>query len=199
MKIIGITGGVGAGKSAVLEYLSARYEARVIQADQAGHRLMEPQGPCYEPVLRLFGNEVLDSEGRLDRKAIGKKAFGDGELLSRLDGIIHPAVKTCIKEQIAMAQSAGVKYFVVEAALLIEDDYGAICDEMWYIYTSEPVRRRRLKESRGYTDGYISEIMGKQMPEEVFYKACQVVIDNSFSMENTQEQIDKRMQIYEIM
>lgn len=199
MRIIGITGGVGAGKSAVLNYLEERYGAVVVQADHVGHLVMEPGESCYEPVLELFGDEMKNPDGRLNRKAIGQKVFGDDTLLRKLNAIIHPAVKTYIRGRIADEKEKGTTFFIIEAALLIEDDYGAICDEMWYIYTSEPARRQRLKESRGYTDEYISRIMGEQSSDEVFRRACDWVLDNSFSFESTRKQIDKRMQQYESM
>ena len=87
----------------------------------------------------------------------------------------------------------------MEAALLLEDNYDLICDEVWYIFTTEEVRRKRLKESRGYTDEYISNIIKKQLSEEVFREKCQVVIDNSGSVEETRDQIDKRMNVDEVM
>lgn len=193
MKIIGITGGVGAGKSEILSYLKEKYHAVVVQADKAGHLVMEPDGSCYEPVLQLFGASVKNPDGTLNRKAIGQQVFGNDMLLIKLNQIIHPAVKHYIREQISFAKKEQKEYFIIEAALLIEDDYGAICDEMWYIYTSESVRRQRLKTSRGYTDEYITRILGNQLSDTEFRKACPVVIDNSFSFENTKEQIDKRM------
>lgn len=199
MKIIGITGGVGAGKSEILKYLENEYKAVVVQADKAGHLVMEPGGSCYEPVRRLFGDGVKNPDGTLNRRAIGQIVFGNEASLKKLNAVIHPAVKEYIKEQIAIAKESGRKLFVIEAALLIEDDYGAICDELWYIYTGEPVRRQRLKENRGYTDEYITRIMGEQLPEEVFRRECGWTLDNSFSFENTKEQIDKRMKQYEIM
>lgn len=199
MKIIGITGGVGAGKSEILKYLENEYKAVVVQADKAGHLVMEPGGSCYEPVRRLFGDGVKNPDGTLNRRAIGQIVFGNEASLKKLNAVIHPAVKEYIKEQIAIAKKSGRKLFVIEAALLIEDDYGAICDELWYIYTCEPVRRQRLKENRGYTDEYITRIMGEQLPEEVFRRECGWTLDNSFSFENTKEQIDKRMKQYEIM
>lgn len=199
MKVIGITGGVGAGKSEILNYLENKYRAVVVQADIVGHLVMEPGGSCYEPVLQLFGDGIKNPDGTLNRKAIGQFVFGNDVQLEKINAIIHPAVKKYIREQIAIARENGQKIFVIEAALLIEDDYGAICDEMWYIYTSEPVRRQRLKASRGYTDEYISRIMGDQLSDEAFRRSCDWTLDNSFSFENTKEQIDKRMQQYEIM
>ena len=124
---------------------------------------------------------------------MGQLIFSDTSLLEKTNQILHPAVKAYIKNAIAAAEKENVPVFVIEAALLIEDDYGAICDELWYIYTRESVRRERLKSSRGYTDEYITNIMKKQLSDETFRSACDFVIDNSESPAFTKEQIDKRM------
>ena len=95
-----------------------------------------------------------------------------------------------IKEQIAIAKESGRKLFVIEAALLIEDDYDEICDELWYIYTSEPIRRQRLKESREYSDEKIDAIMASQLSEESFRKVCKIVIENNDVFEETCKRLD---------
>lgn len=193
MKIIGITGGVGAGKSTVLSYLEEAYGARIIQADQVANKIKEPGESCYDAIVQLLGPSVLLENGFIDRKRMGQLIFSDTSLLEKTNQILHPAVKAYIKNAIAAAEKENVPVFVIEAALLIEDDYGAICDELWYIYTRESVRRERLKSSRGYTDEYITNIMKKQLSDETFRSACDFVIDNSESPAFTKEQIDKRM------
>ena len=193
MKIIGITGGVGAGKSTVLSYLEEAYGARIIQADQVANKIKEPGESCYDAIVQLLGPSVLLENGFIHRKRMGQLIFSDTSLLEKTNQILHPAVKAYIKNAIAAAEKENVPVFVIEAALLIEDDYGAICDELWYIYTRESVRRERLKSSRGYTDEYITNIMKKQLSDETFRSACDFVIDNSESPAFTKEQIDKRM------
>ena len=96
MKIIGITGGVGAGKSTVLAYLEEKYNAFVIQADEVGHIVMEPGQECYEQVIRLFGKDVIKKDKTIDRKRVSDVVFGQPDLLERLNRIIHPAVKRYI-------------------------------------------------------------------------------------------------------
>lgn len=197
MRIIGITGGVGAGKSEILNYLSEQYHAPVIQADRVAHFLMEPGQVCYGPVTDLLGDSVKAEDGVINRRAMGEKIFGNAALREQINKIIHPAVKEYVRQRIAKAKMQDAKFFIIEAALLIEDDYGAICDELWYIYTSEEVRRERLAASRGYTEAYARQIMSNQLPDAVFRRECDFVIDNNGSMEHTKEQIDRRMQIYE--
>lgn len=194
MKVIGVTGGVGAGKSAILSYLEEKYQARVILADQVANKLKEPGECCYEAIVRLFGSSILLEDGTINRKRMGQIIFNDNELLQKTNKIIHPAVKSYIIQEMKKASEDGISFFVIEAALLIEDNYREICDELWYIYTREDVRRERLKTSRGYTDEYITNIIKKQLPDAVFKKECDVIIDNSESLEFTKEQIDAKMQ-----
>ena len=199
MKIIGVTGGVGAGKSAILSYLQERYDAYVILADVVANELKEPGAPCYQPIIDLLGHDILQEDGTINRKAMGKKIFSDTQLLQKVNAIIHPAVKQFIIEEIETHKKQNTKVFVIEAALLLEDHYDAICDEVWYINTSEEVRRQRLKASRGYSDEYITDIIKKQLSEEEFRSRCDYIIDNSGELTFTKEQIDKRMLNNEIM
>lgn len=199
MKIIGVTGGVGAGKSAILSYLEEQYQAKVVLADQVANDVKEPGAVCYQPIVELLGKSILLEDGSINRKAMGQMIFSDEKLLGRVNGIIHPAVKSYIKDLIAEHKSIGTEVFVIEAALLLEDNYDAICDEVWYIYTSEEVRRQRLKASRGYSDEYTTDIMKKQLSDEVFRSRCDFVIDNSGELKDTKEQIDKRLQKNEVI
>ena len=99
MKIIGITGGVGAGKSTVLNYLEKHLSACVIQADQVGHQVMEPGGRCYDQVISLFGKKIIKSDKTIDRKAVSDVVFCNEQMRCRLNEIIHPAVKAFILEK----------------------------------------------------------------------------------------------------
>ena len=189
MKVFGITGGVGAGKSEVLTYLGQNYDATVIQADEAGYLVMLPGGECYGEIVKLFGRQITTETGELDRKRIAEIVFRDEEKLKALNAIVHPAVKRYIKKAIAAAEKAGTEYVFVEAALLIEEKYDEICDELWYIYTSEENRRARLKQSRGYSDEKISEMFESQLCENEYRRHCKVVIDNNGTTEETIAQV----------
>ena len=106
--------------------------------------------------------------------------------------MIHPAVETYILEQIHLEQVRGtLDFFFIEAALLIECGYEDKVDELWYIYADREVRARRLKAARGYSDEKIQEIMDSQLSEEEFRRHCQVVIDNSGSLQDAYRQIDE--------
>ena len=119
MKIIGITGGVGAGKSELLSYLVQNYSCRVLLADEVGNRVKEPGQPCYHALVKLLGESVLDGDKEIDRKRMADMIFGDEHLLQRVNAIIHPAVEDYIFEQIRIERERGqIAFFFVEAALL---------------------------------------------------------------------------------
>lgn len=198
MKVIGITGGVGAGKSEVLAFLSKHYNCRVIMADKAAHQLEEPEGRCFEPLISLLGADILTSEGRIDRQKMAAKIFSDAALLKKVNAIVHPAVKAYLVEQIARERAAKeIDYLFIEAALLIEEGYEAVVDALWYIHADASVRRKRLKQARGYSDEKIDSILAKQLSEEAFYQHCSVVIENNGTLTSVYQQIEKELGEYQ--
>lgn len=188
--VIGITGGVGAGKSQVLSLLKENFGAEVIAADEVGRELMEPGGACFLPVAELFGPAVIKADGTLDRTMIAGIIFQDKQMLERQNAIIHPAVKAEIIRRCRLSEA---KWIAVEAALLLEAHYEDVCDEFWYIFADEETRRRRLKESRGYTDERINAVMNSQLTDEQFRCGCDRVIDNSGSLAETKAQIERAL------
>lgn len=193
MKMIGITGGVGAGKSTILNYMRDECGAFVLQADQVGHWLMRPGESCYRPMVELFGRGILKEDGSIDRKKVGGIVFSNDRLLKKLNGIIHPRVKSYIKNEIAVQRKKGTPLFVLEAALLLEDEYDTLCDEVWYVYARESVRRQRLKAERGYSDEKIDGILSNQLTEQEFEKLCDYRIENNGNLELTYHQIQERI------
>ena len=189
MKVIGITGGVGSGKSAVLTYLNTKYGAVICQLDDVAKKLQKKGTRCYQSIIEAFGEQILAPSGELDRKALGKIVFQNEEQLQKLNAIVQPEVKRVVQEEIAKREEELNPLFVIEAALLPTAGYEKICDEMWYIYTEESVRRERLKCSRGYTEEEITNMMQSQPEEFVFRQLCDVVLDNSGSFEETKKQI----------
>lgn len=189
MKILGITGGVGSGKSAVLDYLEEEYGAAVCKLDEEAKLLQRRGTDCFDRIVREFGEEMVGADGELDRGKLAEEVFGDRERLERLNGIVHPEVKRRVEKEISTQKGAGTTLFVIEAALLLEAGYETVCDEIWYIYVREDVRRERLSISRGYSDEKISQMMRSQRTEEDFRKGCTRTIDNSGTFENTKRQI----------
>ena len=189
MKVIGITGGVGAGKTQVLSYIEEHYSCRVLRADEAAHLLEQPGQACYEQLVKLLGKDILQGE-QIDKQKMAAVIFQDKEILAKINAVIHPAVKHYILEQIAYERERGaVDYFFIEAALLIEDRYDLIVDESWYVHSDIEVRRQRLAKGRQYSAQKIEAIMQGQLSEMEFRRHCNVVISNNGDLEETYRQI----------
>ena len=193
MRFIGITGGVGAGKSELLAYLRSKPGVRVMVADEIAHLLMEPGQTCYHEIVEHFSEEkILNEDLTFNRNALADRIFSDKAKREELNAIVHPAVKKYVLEQYNKEKKEGrTEFLFLEAALLIEEHYDEICDELWYVYTSEANRRQRLKASRGYTDEKVDAIMASQLPEEEFRRVCRITIDNNGSVEQLYEQIEE--------
>jgi dephospho-CoA kinase len=197
MLLIGITGGVGAGKSEILKYIKEHYRCRIYMADDIAHLVKQPGEECYDALLELLGRDIVDGTGQINKKKMAELIFSDDELLSKVNAIVHPAVKKYILERISEAEADGdAELFFVEAALLIEAGYRSILDEIWYIYADEASRRKRLSDSRGYSDEKIDGILGSQLSDETFRENCDFVIDNSRTLEDSFKQINKRLEAY---
>ena len=199
MKVIGVTGGVGAGKSEILNFIADNWNATVVEADEVGYLVMKPGKSCFAPIVELFGPGILQEDGTLDRTNIAEMVFEDKELLEKLNAIVHPAVKKYIRKAIKREAENETDFFIVEAALLIEDKYDEICDELWYIYADEETRTERLMKNRGYSEEKVKSIFANQLSEDEFSDHCDFEIDNSGDFEDTKEQIMQRMQMYETM
>ncbi|MCM1256761.1 MAG: dephospho-CoA kinase [Roseburia sp.] len=191
MEFIGITGGVGAGKSEILRYIQENYNAKILLADEVAHELMEPGKDCYERIVKAFpGEDIFAKDGHFDSKKLAEVIFSDDGKRERMNGIVHPAVKEEILGIYDKEKEKGkFTYFILEAALLIEEGYDKICDRLWYIDTGREIRRQRLKMSRGYSDGKIDSIFGSQLSEEEYRKYAALVIDNNGTLEETIYQV----------
>lgn len=183
--IIGITGGVGAGKSSVLEILRDKFNARVILADLVAHRLMEPGNPGLEKVTKALGTGFLNEDKTVNRPALAELIFHDEQALRIMNGIIHPMVWEEIKKEAFLAPE---KLILIEAAVFDKAPMDFF-DEMWYVYTSKENRIKRLMESRGYTREKCESIIAKQDSEEAYRKMCGRIIDNNGSARETEKQL----------
>ena len=158
-----------------------------------GRLLQEPGQTCWKEMILAFGERIRRPDGTLDREALAAVVFSDREKLERLNQIIHPAVKSYIlKELETERRRSRTALCVIEAALLLEDGYDRVCDEIWYVYADPQVRIERLAKSRGYTLEKSRQIMRNQLTDREYRKKCKFMIDNSSDIvENTYEQIDK--------
>ncbi|MBR0171413.1 MAG: dephospho-CoA kinase [Lachnospiraceae bacterium] len=214
MLIIGVTGGVGCGKSAILAELKNDCICSVIHTDEVANAVKEPGGICYNEIVALLGEDVLGEDRRIDRKKMAEKIFTDEALLKRVNAVLHPAVRSYVLDVIEAERGRGVlDILFIEAALLLENGYasekrreaieaagirpihenGITVDEMWYVYAPEDVRRKRLKENRAYGDEKIDSIMKRQLTEEQFRAGSDFEIDNSGTLAEAAAQARKRI------
>ena len=191
MEFIGITGGIGAGKSTVLSLLKENFNCKVLLADEVAAELMTPGHKCFDEVVALpWPDSILNDKGEIDRPLMAKYMFADDALIKEVNAIVHPAVEKEVLNQVEIErESHNIEYFFFEAALLIECGYGKLVDEMWYIYASPEVREIRLMESRGYSKERIENTFNVQRSDESFREHCDRVIDNSGSKEETLAQL----------
>ena len=191
MKIIGLTGGVGAGKSTVLRCLETDWSAYTIQADQVGHRIIEPGERCYDRMTELFGKQIIKNDKTIDRRMVSDVVFGNEEMRRKLNSLLHPAIKAYILEKLEEERKAGRKIAVVEAALLLEDHYDAFCDKIWYVYTENEIRIKRLMESRGYTRNRAENMIASQASDAFFREHADFIIENNGDLNETYRQIEE--------
>ena len=188
--VLGITGGVGAGKSRILEILKQEYGARIIQADQLAAALEAPGEPGLLALTELFGTEILDRDGSLDRKAFARRIFTDEKALDMVNQVIHPMTWKKIQE---MLEQEPCPVTAVEAALFNEESR-SLCRHLVFIDTSEENRILRLMEGRGYSREKCLDIMKNQPDRAYFLQLSDYVIDNNGSLEAVRSQVRRMME-----
>lgn len=197
MRLIGITGGVGAGKSAILRFIKQHYYCKIYLADEVAHKLQQPGEVCYEKLTALLGDGVLAADGSIDKSKMAARIFLDKDILLKVNAIVHPAVRDYLEAAVKeAAEDKETELFFIEAALLIENGYKDFVDEMWYIHAGDEVRRERLKNSRGYDDERISRIMESQLSEDKFREGSDFILDNSGDLTEAYSLIKKRLEAY---
>jgi dephospho-CoA kinase len=190
MKVIGITGGIGSGKSLVADILRENYGAYLLNTDKIAKEQMEPGGVCFQDVVDYFGTEILNNSGAIDRSRLAAIVFEDKNKLNRLNELTHPKVLKTVMDEINTIREKGtVPYLLVETALMIEAGYDFICDEVWYVYTPEEERRKRLKNERNYSDEKIDAIFESQSKSEAFRSRFPKVIENIGNIAMLEKQV----------
>lgn len=194
MKVYGITGGAGTGKSEVIRMLQDDFRGYVIMADEVARELTQKGHVSYRLIVDYFGRDILMEDGEIDRRKLADHVFNNEEALEKLNSMTHPYVKEEIKRQIDEAEASGnYRFAAVEAALLLECGYENICDEFWYVYTKPEIRRQRMKENRNYSDEKVDAVMRNQQPDEVFFDKCAFVIENNTTLDAVREQLKKKL------
>ncbi len=187
MKVIGLTGGVGAGKSLVLGILSKEYGAETIETDEVARSLMETGKKGYAAIVEAMGSSFLKPDGSIDRPLLAARIFTDEKDRKTVDSIIHPMVWKSVKDKISASQAGLI---VIEFAIM-DKVARDCCDEIWYVRASKENRARRLAENRGYTKERSESMMASQASEEMFLSLGDQVIENDGSIEGVRSQLKK--------
>lgn len=191
MKVIGLTGGIGSGKSLVAGIMKEQYGASIIDTDQIAREQMEPGGASYQEVVDCFGSDILSADGTIDRSRLAALVFDDTKMRLRINEITHPKVLTTVRELIDQHRLLqDTPYLLIETALMIESGYDFVCDEVWFVFASEEKRRSWLKSERGYSDEKIDAIFHNQCKAQEFRNRFPKVIENVGDLIWLREQVD---------
>ena len=188
MLTIGLTGGIGTGKSEVSRILN-ELGATVIDADRVGHEAYKVHSSAWQEVVDVFGEGILSSTGEIDRKQLGGIVFSDPVALFKLNSIMHPKMAEIIKEKMRQLQGQGVETVVVEAALLVEAGWNSMVDEVWVTYSTEEMVVERLRQRNNLSEEEIQGRVRSQMPYDKRAQYAQVVVDNSGNMDELKESV----------
>jgi dephospho-CoA kinase len=189
VKLVGLTGGVGSGKSTVAAMLR-ELGAEVVDADEASHAVYEPDTPGFAAVMREFGDGYI-LEGRIDRRRLGELVFRDAEARRRLNAIVHPLVREWMAARTAEAAERGAKVVVHDVPLLFENGLERLFSSVVLVYIPEEMQVERLVQGRGFTPERAREVIAAQMPIEAKRRVAHHVIDNSGTIEETRAQVER--------
>jgi dephospho-CoA kinase len=180
MKTIGLTGGIGCGKSTVSQYLK-ELGAVVFDLDKIGHDVIQKNGGAYKHVVAAFGDGIMAEDGEIDRTKLGKVVFNNPEALKRLNSIVHPAIDEKIKNivnDIKESRHHGAKVLVIEAAAMLEAGRAWQADEIWVVTCPEESVIGRIKGRPGYDEDVAKSRIRSQMSNDERLKKADVVIPN---------------------
>jgi dephospho-CoA kinase len=190
MRIIGITGLIGSGKSTVAATL-AELGAAVIDADEVGHLIYAPGTQGWKALVESFGTGILTPAGEIDRPALARIVFSDASALSRLNKITHPLIAAEIGSRLAGLRRRGVKVAVVEAALLIEAGWVPMMDEIWVTTAPRKTLYRRLREKQGLSLPEARARMRTQLPVVHQLRHASREIDTDTSLPRLRERVGR--------
>lgn len=191
MKIIGIVGGMGAGKSTVIALMNELKPISYISADRIGHDILLKGHPAYAPIIKAFGKTILDEQGEIVRKKLGALVFGDEEKVKCLNGITHPLITEEIKKQIELSKkNKPGQHIILEAALLLESGLVDLTDQVIAVYADPKLRLERVIKREGLAPEAIEKRFKAQKEWEELKEAADYVIDNSISLDYTKSQIE---------
>lgn len=181
MKIIGLTGNSGSGKSTVSEILK-KYSCYIIDADKIAHNVMKPKNCAYIDIVDVFGKEILLDNEAIDRKKLGEIVFNDKNSLKKLNEITHKHILKSIQDKINIINSSPQEYkcIIIDAPLLIESGLYKNTDEVWIVYADTKKRIERIKKRDSIDENKIIQRFNNQIDFENLKKYADIVIENNF-------------------
>jgi dephospho-CoA kinase len=189
LKLIGLTGGAGSGKSTVAEMLR-ELGAVVVDADEASHAAYAPGSPGFDAVTKEFGSDFVRG-GQIDRARLGELVFHDEDARRRLNAIVHPLVRTWMAERTVEAQDSGAEVIVHDVPLLFENGLEKLYSDVVLVHVPEKLQLKRLVDGRGVSEDRARAMIAAQMPIDDKLGRAQHVIDNSGTRDATREQVEK--------
>ena len=189
-RVIGLTGGIGSGKSTVSRFL-AELGAAVIDADKIGHEVYRPDTDTWRKLVKTFGRGILTADNTIDRKKLGAIVFSNEEELKRLNAIIHPQITEVIKKQIDDYRRKDAKVIVLDAPVLLEAHAKNLVDEVWVVVANEENVIKRAVARTGLREEQIRDRIRAQMSKTERIKNAQVIIYNDGTPEDLRGKIKK--------
>lgn len=189
MRVIGLTGGIGTGKTVVSQILR-ELGAQVIDADRVGHEAYQPGTEAWQAVVQEFGQDILQPSGEIDRKRLGAVVFSDPKTLERLNAIMHPRMYHMVDERLAQLRNQGVQAAVVDAAILIEAGWTPLADEVWVVTAGEEEVVRRIRERSGLTEEQVRSRIRSQMSSAERLAHADVVIENNGDLAQLRRKVE---------
>lgn len=188
---IGLTGGIGSGKSTAAKILAA-LGAPIIDADKVGHEIYLPQTPAYRELVAAFGEGILGADGTIDRRKLGPIVFADPAALRRLNAIVHPKMYARMGEMVAAMRRAGeTRPIVVEAAILIEANWQPLFDEIWLVTATRERVIERIERDRGLKPEQTEARIRAQLSDEERRKHATAEIRNDGTLEQLRDTITR--------
>jgi|TARA_B100001971_G_scaffold203242_1_gene217878 dephospho-CoA kinase len=193
MRVIGLTGGIGSGKSTASRFL-AELGAAVIDADKVGHELLKPNTKIWQQLAATFGKQILTSNGEINRKKLGRLVFGNPRRLDLLSQLMHPEIKKAVKVQLLEYQRQGASVAILEAPLLVEAGWIEMVDEVWVTTASETTVLKRLKQQLGLSRKESLARIRSQLPLEERLKHADVVLNTELNLDELRVKIKELWQ-----
>ena len=190
MRIIGLTGGIGAGKSEVARILSRR-GIPVINADQLSREVVEPGSPGLKAIIKRFGKSVLRADGSLDRKGLARRVFANTEERLVLEGISHPLIRERTEAHLLVLEEGNTPVCILESPLLFEASQDELCDAVISVVADFNLRAKRVKRREGLTIDQFQQRVDAQINDDTRRRLSDMIVENNGSLEDLRRSVNR--------